>query len=437
MPHITVSVDGSSVSTDLTIGGSPFYASTSFWNRKLDASVTSTGPWSAPADVINYGRQPTDQCAGQGSYAWNGNAGYTGIGYGPYNEKYATTFNYESYSMPIYCVDPKRDTPITVGIINHQGTLAKKDPNGIQELCNAVPWPDISKCPRLDGTKPAGTAMSNLAADGTDKDVVILAKSDPSLPYYDICWEFWVCEGGNNPYTAAQNLWTPPVPWTAGNAGYFGPETTPLSQSNGIVPNGTSWGIRAVGLGALGGLIALQDLRNVFNGGQINHAIAIAMPITTGGHYAPAVRGDGTHGSGNWTQTIPAGFPGAGSANPAYGHDQTTEGIRFSFDPSVDPDACSMPLARELTRAIRDYGCFIIDTAGCASFYIEDGRTLGSPYHIDGPDAVDPFALDWASIQPKSVNGKPSGNPLWDGDGNPIIWQMPWDKTIKMNLVSA
>lgn len=407
------------------------YGPNSFWNRPLNYAngtdiLQGAGSGAAIANQINYGRQATDQCAGQGSYTFQG---YSGIGYGSYNRNYAVGFNYSSYSQPIYVVDSTRDALVKVGIINHSSPPTVKNPSGLQTYCNTVPFPDISQCPKLapNMNAAAGTAFSNLASDGTDKTMILYE------PKKNRMWEFWVMEGGNNPWAAAQALFTPAADWTTGNAGYLGPElgagNTPADFS-GVFTYDHSWGIRAVGCGVLGGLITLQDLRDVHAGGTINHAITIAQPLTTGGYFPPAVRADG-NSTGNPVSTIPSGYPSAGTANPAYGKDQISEGHRFAFPPTVDLSTCTYPLARALTEAIRDYGMYVMDTSGYVAFYIEDPRTLGSIYHLQGPDAPDPFTLDWASIQPDG-----GSDPRWDKNGNPIFWQMPWDDLQLLNTVN-
>jgi len=64
--------------------------------------------------------------------------------------------------------------------------------------------------------------------------------------------------------------------------GVYGPEAWPGAQ--------TGWGVSATSLSVAGGLITLEDLER----GQINHALALAIPNARAGEYAsPAQRTDG------------------------------------------------------------------------------------------------------------------------------------------------
>jgi hypothetical protein len=110
-------------------------------------------------------------------------------------------------------------------------------------------------------------------------------------------------------------------------------------------------------LSIAGGLITLEDLEK----GQINHALAIALPNVRAGVYAsPAQRSDG--GS-----TEPLSLP---------------EGAHLRLDPSLDLASLHLPkLTLMLAEAAQRYGIFVRDQASEPVFYAQDPIPTGTePY---------------------------------------------------------
>jgi hypothetical protein len=117
------------------------------------------------------------------------------------------------------------------------------------------------------------------------------------------------------------------------------------------------WGASASSLSIAGGLITLEDLE----AGEINHALAIALPEIRGGVYAlPARRSDG---SSSDPLTLP-------------------EGAHLQLDPRLDVASLGLsPLARMIAEAAQRYGIFVRDGAGDVTFYAQDPTPTGAePY---------------------------------------------------------
>ncbi len=104
-------------------------------------------------------------------------------------------------------------------------------------------------------------------------------------------------------------------------------------------------GARASGFALTAGLIFPIELRN----GQINHALAIAVPNTRrGSPVPPATRSDGR------TQA-PEGIP---------------MGARLRLDPTLDLSTLHLsPYKQTIARALQVYGAFVVDTGGSVSLY--------------------------------------------------------------------
>ncbi len=337
--------------------------------------------------------------ADQGYTHWQG---YTGPGYGSANWPYSVGFNGPStYGAPIYCVRPSDPTQN----ITHQTVsfYYGSSPNyhhyanlsGLETYLAAVPFPDVTLCPSAGG---------QLWSGGTDQYLCIWNLDT------DEWWDFWLLSNDR----AAVQAFTGTT-WNAGYGGY----AAGASGWNGIFAH--NWGGRASSLSMGAGVITMQDLRNVNAGGTINHALCIATGINGyGAAVAPATRGDGYSGGNSWPPTIPSGFPGAGGANPAYQVDQVHEANRWRFPVGTTAALASpYPLAREICRAIETYGFYDVDTTGGVAFFMEDGRTVGSPYHLQGAAAPDPWNLTW-----------PGGDPRYAGQpittGWTVLNTLPW-----------
>ena len=164
---------------------------------------------------------------------------------------------------------------------------------------------------------------------GTDKHLVVWQPSTDRL------WEFWRLED-----TDAR---------LAGEMGRRDRRTrrltrAPTAPKRGPVPR-PSWGARASSLSIAGGLITLEDLEK----GEINHALAMAVPNTRDGVYAsPAQRTDGM-------STEPLSLP---------------EGAHLRLDPNLNLASLHLPkLTLMMAEAAQRYGIFVRDTAANVAFY--------------------------------------------------------------------
>lgn len=378
----------------------PFLGADSFFHRELtsaDTVAADQSPAQHLANACHYGYT--------GGYTWQG---YTGPGYGNANWPDSIGFNGpDALSAPIYCVRPSDPTQnITLQTVsfywgsspyNHYANL-----NGLETHLASVPIPDKTLCPRITGT-------NDIWSGGTDQYCCIWNLDT------DEWWDFWVLS--NNKTSVQQFTGTT---WNAGYGGYI----PNVSKSKGVFAN--QWGARACSLSMAAGVLTMQDLRDVAAGGSINHALCVACGTTSGPNtqVAPATRSDGQGPLGNYyPPTIPSGFPNAGQPNPAYHQDAVREGQRFRFPVGTTAAAgtniTDWPLAREITRAIENYGLYIVDTTGGVAMFMEDRRTVGSPYHLQGADASYPWSLTW-----------PGGDPRYGGaaltTGWTVLNQVPW-----------
>ena len=133
------------------------------------------------------------------------------------------------------------------------------------------------------------------------------------------------------------------------NWGAYGPGAWPGARA--------TWGSSASSLSIAGGLITLKDLQR----GQIDHALALAVPNTRAGIYAsPARRTDGTSYS-------PAAMP---------------EGAHLRLDPNLNIEALKLPwLTAMIAEAAQRYGIFVRDKSKVAHFFAQDPRPTGAnPY---------------------------------------------------------
>jgi hypothetical protein len=133
------------------------------------------------------------------------------------------------------------------------------------------------------------------------------------------------------------------------NHGVYGPEAWSGAT--------TSWGASASSLPIAGGLITLEDLER----GEINHALAIAVPNVREGVYAsPAQRTDGY-------STELSSLP---------------EGAHLRLDPTLDLAALHLsPFTLMVAEAAQRYGIFVRDRASNIAFYAQDPTPTGTePY---------------------------------------------------------
>jgi hypothetical protein len=222
-----------------------------------------------------------------------------------------------AWSVPIYTV-PK--TQATIEVTQLYGGKVNA---ALQSAWEAVPLPPEAK-----------------PAAGTDRDLVVWQPSTDKL------WEFWGLEQTEEGWQAK---WGGAMDSASSDPGVYGPESWPGAQPG--------WGVSATSLSVAGGLITLEDLEL----GQINHALAIAIPNTRYGEYAsPAQRTDGY------------------SAKPL----SLPEGAHLRLDPNLD--LASLHLSRltlMIAEAAQRYGIFVRDSGANVAFVAQDPTPTGAnPY---------------------------------------------------------
>lgn len=225
-----------------------------------------------------------------------------------------------SYGVPIYTV--RRNQP-TVRV---KLTSARPAP-ALQAAWDQVPLPG--------GARPAG---------GSDATLVLWQPSSDRL------WEFWRLRYGPAGWEAS---WGGAMQHVSAKPGVYGPGAWPDAK--------TWWGSSASSLSIAGGVITVEDLRQ----GQVNHALAIAVPQVKAGVYAaPARRTDGTSAR---RYALP-------------------EGAHMRLDPSLDLSTLALPPTTQIiTEAAQRYGIFVRDGARVTHFFAQDPVNLGGdPY--SGPD---------------------------------------------------
>jgi hypothetical protein len=230
--------------------------------------------------------------------------------------KRSPSINTTAWSVPIYTVPA--DQPVVKVTLEN----ASKAP-ALQAAWDAVPLPPKAQ-----------------PATGTDKHLVAWQPSSDKL------WEFWKLEDTTAGWQAA---WGGAMEKALSDPGVYGPEAWPGATR--------WWGASATSLSIAGGLITLEDLEK----GQINHALAMAIPSPRASVYAsPAQRTDG------W------------SAEPY----SIPEGAHLRLDPKLDLASLKLPRSTlMLAEAAQRYGIFIRDTAGEPVFYAQDPTPTGTnPY---------------------------------------------------------
>lgn len=230
--------------------------------------------------------------------------------------KKGPSINTTSWSVPVYTV-PAGQPTVRVTLKNPANWPA------LQVAWEAVPLPPEAH-----------------PAIGTDKHLVVWQPSTDKL------WEFWKLE--DTP-TGWQAEWGGAIEKTSLSSGTYSPE----------VWSGASvyWGASATSLSIAGGLITLEDLEK----GQINHALAMAIPSPRAEFYAsPAHRTDG------WSTALTS----------------IPEGAHLRLDPSLDLASLKLPrLTLMIAEAAQRYGIFVRDTAAKVVFYGQDPIPTGiDPY---------------------------------------------------------
>jgi hypothetical protein len=225
--------------------------------------------------------------------------------------------NTTAYSVPIYTVPANQPTvKVLVNKPNSSGWP-------LQAAWAAVPLPANAQ-----------------PAKGTDKTLAVWQPSTDKL------WEFWSFE---------RTLIGPMAKW--------GGAMERVSQGPGVYTSLSwpgskpQWGSSASSLAITGGLITLEDLQM----GQIDHALAMAVPGPRAGVYAsPAQRTDGT-------SSEPFSLP---------------EGAHLRLDPSLDLSTLHLPhLMLMMAEAAQRYGIFVRDRSANITFYAQDPTPTGTnPY---------------------------------------------------------
>lgn len=227
--------------------------------------------------------------------------------------KYQPWINTTSYSSPVFTVN--------VGQPTVQVTLDKSSP-ALQASWMAVPIPATAR-----------------AAAGSDEHMVVWQ------PSTDTMWEFWHMHLVAGSWHAA-----------------WGGTMTSVSTSPGYFTSPSWWGATATSLPLLAGLIRPSELAS----GQIDHALALAIPLTRSQSFTwPAQRTDGR------------------TSDPL----AIQEGQRFRVDPTLDLSKIPMvPIVRMMAVAAQKYGIIVRDTSGSVSFYADDTAAEGlpDPYHGAG-----------------------------------------------------
>jgi hypothetical protein len=245
------------------------------------------------------------------------------------------------------------DTPIDpqsrqlVQTLTAQVSAEEHDHNGpwIATSQSGVPIVTVASAqPRVTVTldHPADAALtqawrsvplpsSAAPAQGTDGYLVVWQPSTNRM------WEFWRLQRHARGWHAA---WGGAIQDVSNNSGVYSSAAWP-----GAKPY---WGVTATSLALAGGTMTISELER----GQINHALALSIPIVRAGVFAsPAERTDGSDRS-------PTAIP---------------EGARLRLDPHLNLNALRMPkLTRLIAEAAQRYGIVIRDYAGVVSFAAQD-----------------------------------------------------------------
>jgi hypothetical protein len=278
-----------------------FFSPRSFWNKALPVDAPLAPRSAALVSALD------DEVATEASV------------------KGGPSINTTYYSVPIYTVPAGQPVvKVTLEDVSVAPALqAAWDVVPLESAWDAVPLPPDAQ-----------------PAAGKDKHLVVWQPSTDRL------WEFWHLE-----MTAAG--------WKAG----WGGAMRHVSSNPGVYtrkawPGATSfWGASGTSLSIAGGLITLEDLEK----GQINHALAMAVPSVRAGVYAsPAERSDGK-------STDPLSLP---------------EGAHLRLDPSLNLAALHLPrLTLMIAKAAQRYGIVIRDKAAEVTFFAQDPVPTGTePY---------------------------------------------------------
>jgi hypothetical protein len=250
-------------------------------------------------------------------------------------------------STPVYVVGPdQRCVPVRLDVTQAYGRTLSKAFERVPLPANAHP------------------------AAGSDGHLTVIQPSTDSM------WEFWRMRQEGNQWHAA---WGGAMHDVSANPGYYTAGSWPGARSN--------WGSTATSLPVIAGTMTIGELER----GQINHALAMALPNTRKGVFAfPAERTDGT-------LTTPAAIP---------------EGAIFRLDPRLDLKSLHLPrVVAVMAQAAQRYGIIVRDkTLHAIGFYAEDPTPLGTnPYTrlFDGKSPSELLAsFPWKYLQAVKLNLK-------------------------------
>jgi hypothetical protein len=254
--------------------------------------------------------------------------------------------NAAAFSVPIYTV--AADQPTVTVTLRPGPDSVLAGGLALQRAWSAVPLPADAR-----------------PAAGTDGHLVVWQPSTDRL------WEFWRLAREGEGWFAS---WGGAMQNVSKDPGVYGAEAWPGARPG--------WGASASSLSIAGGLITLEDLEL----GQINHALAMAVPNVRAGVYAsPARRSDGKTDD-------PLALP---------------EGAHLRLDPSLNLSALHLPRVTLLiARAAQRYGIYVRDGASNVTFYAQDPTPTGTePYggphgYFEGERATDLVAsFPWSHLQ--------------------------------------
>jgi len=271
-------------------------------------------------------------------------------------------FSWESpwnrQAAPTAALDPGSAEAVGALYREVQRELAAAEGPGVAATYNSVPIYEVPATqptvpvqllsrwhvPALESAWSAVPLPANAQpAPGNDRHLLLWQPSTDRL------WEFWHLTKSLSGWQAE---WGGAMEHVSTSPGIYGPASWPGADG--------TWGASASSLSIAGGLITLEDLA----AGEINHALAIAVPKVRAGVYAaPAARTDGS----SWVET------------------SLPEGARLRLDPTLQLWKLRLPpLTLMLARAAQRYGIYVRDYAATVTFYAQDPTPTGTdPY--DGP----------------------------------------------------
>jgi hypothetical protein len=207
-------------------------------------------------------------------------------------------------------------------------------------------------------------------AAGDDAHLTLIQPSTNSM------WEFWHLHRDGDQWTAT---WGGAMHDLSSSPGYYTSDSWPGAQA--------SWGSTATSLPVVAGTMTISELER----GQIDHALALAIPDAKQGEFAfPAERTDGT-------LTNSVAIP---------------EGTVFRLDPKLNLASLHLPrVIQAMAQAAQRYGIIVRDKTNHAiGFFGEDPTPLGTNPYTRIFDGKSPGVLlqsfPWKYLQVVKTNLK-------------------------------